>query len=292
MTVTENISASLHNDEPPSKVRGSGRLSVGLLAAGVFLVFVAIAAVLPGLLSKTDPLYADPLVAFRAPSAEHWFGTDQLGRDVYSRVVHGAGHSLLIGLSAIVLAVVVGALIGVVAGLSRGKVDEVLTRLLDVISSFPDLLLALVLISFTGPGTVNLIFALGIASVPRFARVVRAQTFVIARSGYVEQAKTFGLGKITLVRRHVLPHAIASLPILATLGFGSTILGAAALSFLGMGPQPPSPEWGAMLSEGRNYLRQAWWVTVLPGIAVTLTVVSVTVLGRHWQARFEGRSLR
>lgn len=288
MTITETTA------EPASavRVRHRGAVPVGLILAAAFLVAVTVAAVFPSLLSKTDPLYADPLVAFESPSASHWFGTDQLGRDVYSRVVHGAGHSLVIGLSAIVLAVVFGALIGVVAGLSRGLVDEVLSRFLDVVSAFPDLLLALLLISFTGPGTLNLIFALGVASVPRFARVVRAQTFVIVEAGYVEQAKTFGLSRATLIRRHILPHAVASLPILATLGLGTTILGAAALSFLGMGPQPPSPEWGAMLSEGRNYLRQAWWVTVLPGVAVTLTVVSVTVLGRHWQARFEGRTVQ
>lgn len=279
-------------DRPSAIVTRRRRVSGGVAVAMVFLVLVALAAVFPAALSKTDPLYADPIAAFRAPSWSHWLGTDQLGRDVYSRVIHGAGHSLLIGVSAIVLAVIVGGIVGVAAGLSRGLVDEVLSRFLDVISSFPDLLLALLLISFTGPGTWNLVFALGAASVPRFARVVRAQTLVVVEAGYVEQAKTFGLSRFVLIRRHVLPHAIASLPILATLGLGTTILGAAALSFLGMGPQPPSPEWGAMLAEGRNYLRQAWWVTVLPGVAVVATVVSVTVVGRFWHTHFEGRASR
>ncbi|KUL96484.1 peptide ABC transporter permease [Bosea sp. WAO] len=261
----------------------------GLALAALFLAVIAIATVAPALLTTADPIAADPLQAQLPPSWEHWFGTDHLGRDVFARVVHGARYSILIGVSAVALAATAGSLLGLVAGLSRGLVDEVVTRLLDVVSAFPDLLLALVLISFTGPGTTNLIFALGVAFVPRFARVVRAQTFVIARSGYVEQARTFGLSRTVLVLRHVLPHAVAQVPILATIGLGSAIIGAAGLSFLGMGPQPPAPEWGAMLAEARNYLRVAWWIGVWPGLAITLTVIAISVLGRRWQAAFEGR---
>lgn len=145
------------------------------------------------------------------------------------------------------------------------------------------------LIAFTGPGTTNLIFALGVASVPRFTRVVRAQTFLVMSSGYVEQARTLGLKRHVLVWRHVLPHAIAHVPALATLGLCTAIIGTAGLSFLGMGPQPPTAEWGLMLAEGRNYLRNAWWIGVWPGVAITLTVISVNTLGRYWQATFEGK---
>lgn len=261
----------------------------GLTLSSLFLLFVATATIWPQFVTAANPLLADPLQAQLPPSAEHWFGTDHLGRDVFSRVVYGARYSILIGVSAIAIAALVGSLLGLVAGLARGAVDELISRFLDVVSSFPDLLLALVLISFTGPGTVNLIFALGVASVPRFARVVRAQTFVIARSGYVEQAKTFGLRRFTLVTRHVLPHAIAQVPILATIGLGSTIIQAAGLSFLGMGPQPPIPEWGAMLAEARNYLRVAWWIGIWPGLAITLTVIAISILGKRWQIAFEGR---
>ncbi|RDJ22412.1 ABC transporter permease [Bosea caraganae] len=264
----------------------------GLWLASLFLLFVAVATLWPGLLSSADPLAADPLQAQLPPSAEHWFGTDHLGRDVFSRVAHGARYSILIGVSAVAIGSIVGSALGLLAGLSRGLVDEAISRFLDVVSSFPDLLLALVLISFTGPGTLNLIFALGVAFVPRFARVVRAQTFVIARSGYVEQARTFGLTPTVLVLRHILPHALAQVPILATIGLGSAIISAAGLSFLGMGPQPPAPEWGAMLAEARNYLRVAWWIGVWPGVAITLTVISISILGRRWQASFEGRRAR
>ncbi|MGF9567209.1 ABC transporter permease [Neorhizobium sp. BT27B] len=261
----------------------------GVLLSSVFLLIVATATFWPQLVTGDNPLLADPIKSQLPPSAEHWFGTDHLGRDVFARVVYGARYSILIGVSAIAIAALAGTFLGLVAGLARGVVDEVISRFLDVVSSFPDLLLALVLISFTGPGTVNLIFALGVASVPRFARVVRAQTFVIAKSGYVEQAKTFGLTRNTLIIRHILPHAIAQVPILATIGLGSTIIQAAGLSFLGMGPQPPIPEWGAMLAEARNYLRVAWWIGVWPGVAITLTVIAISVLGKRWQLAFEGR---
>ncbi len=268
------------------------RREAGVIAASVFVALVAVAVVWPGLVAGQSPLAADPLAAQLAPGAAHWFGTDHLGRDIFARVVHGARYSLLIGVSAIAIASVFGSLLGLLAGLARGIVDEAISRFLDVVSAFPDLLLALVLISFTGPGTVNLIFALGVASIPRFARMVRSQTFVIARSGHVEQARTFGLKPATLAVRHILPHAVAQVPILATIGLGTTIIGAAALSFLGMGPQPPAPEWGAMLSEGRNYLRNAWWIGAFPGLAITLTVIAVTVIGQRWQRSFEGRATR
>ncbi|MCU5774361.1 ABC transporter permease [Erwiniaceae bacterium BAC15a-03b] len=254
-----------------------------------FLLLVALAVIVPGWLATDDPLLADPVNAQLPPSLSHWLGTDQLGRDLLTRIIYGSRYSLLISVAAISLAVVVGTLLGLFAALARGVVDELLSRTVDVISAFPDLLLALMLIAFTGPGTSNLIIALGVASVPRFARVVRAQTFLVLSSGYVEQARTFGLRPLTLITRHVLPHAIAQVPALATLGLGTAIIGTAGLSFLGMGPQPPTAEWGLMLAEGRNYLRNAWWIAVWPGVFITLTVVAVNTLGRYWQARFEGR---
>ena len=257
--------------------------------ATLFLLAVAIGTARPHLLSHYDPIAADLVQAQLPPTADHWFGTDQLGRDVFSRVVHGARYSILIGVSAVAIAAVFGTLFGLIAGLLRGLVDEAISRFLDVVSSFPDLLLVLVLISFTGPGTGNLIVALGAASIPRFARVVRAQTFVVAGSGYVEQARTFGLPRLTLIVRHVLPHAVAQVPLLATIGLGGAIISAAGLSFLGMGPPRPTPEWGSMLAEGRNYLRVAWWISVFPGLVITVTVVSVNALGRRWQASFDGR---
>lgn len=256
----------------------------------LYLLLLATAVIAPGVLTHSDPLLADPVNAQLPPSAAHWLGTDQLGRDLLTRVIYGSRYSLLISVAAMALAVLFGTLLGLIAALARGVIDELLSRAVDVISAFPDLLLALMLIAFTGPGTNNLIIALGVASVPRFARVVRAQTYTVMTSGYVEQARTFGLSRFTLITRHILPHAIAQVPALATLGLGTAIIGTAGLSFLGMGPQPPTAEWGLMLAEGRNYLRNAWWIAVWPGVFITLTVIAVNTLGRHWQARFEGRN--
>ncbi|MFI7057687.1 ABC transporter permease [Streptosporangium canum] len=260
-----------------------------LLAPLLFLALAAVAALAPALLSGVDPLAADPLHALSGPGAEHWFGTDHLGRDVLSRVVHGAGHSLGIGAAAILFAAGVGTLLGMLAGLSPRYLDELLSRLFDVLATFPELLLALLVIAITGPGTGNVILAIGMAQVPNYARVIRAQTFVVRRSGYVEQAVTFGLRRPVLVLRHVLPNVLGPLPVLATIGMGTAIIATSGLSFLGMGPQPPSPEWGSMLSEARNYLRVAWWTALFPGLAVSLTVISLTLVGRRLQRRFEGR---
>ncbi|KQN52269.1 peptide ABC transporter permease [Serratia sp. Leaf50] len=263
--------------------------SIGYGLALFFLLLVALAVIFPGYISHYEPLNADPINAMLPPSWQHWLGTDPLGRDVLTRVIYGSRYSLLISLASMALAVSIGSLLGLLAGLAKGPLDEFISRAVDVISAFPDLLLALMLIAFTGPGTTNLIFALGVASVPRFTRVVRAQTFLVISSGYVEQARTFGLKRHVLVWRHVLPHAIAHVPALATLGLGTAIIGTAGLSFLGMGPQPPTAEWGLMLAEGRNYLRNAWWIAAWPGVAITLTVFSVNTLGRYWQAAFEGK---
>ncbi|NIF20460.1 ABC transporter permease [Candidatus Pantoea multigeneris] len=263
----------------------------GLWLALLFLLIIALAVIVPGWLTHADPLLADPVNAQLPSSWQHWLGTDQLGRDVLARVIYGSRYSLMISTAAVTVAVVFGTLLGLLAALAGGVIDEAISRTVDVISAFPDLLLALMLIAFTGPGTTNLIIALGVASVPRFARVVRTQTYQVMTSGYVEQARTFGLPPVTLIGRHVLPHAMAQVPALATLGLGTAIIGTAGLSFLGMGPQPPTAEWGLMLAEGRNYLRNAWWIAVWPGVFITLTVVAVNTVGRYWQAHFSGRSV-
>lgn len=260
-----------------------------LLLPVTFLALLAVAVAAPGLLAGADPLAADPADALVPPGAEHWFGTDHLGRDLLSRVVHGARHSLSIGLAATALAVAAGVLLGLAAGLSPKWLDEALARGFDVLSTLPELLLALLVVAVTGPGTMNVIFAIAIAQVPNYARVVRAQTFVVRRSGYVEQAVTFGRPRLAITAGHVLPNVLGPIPVLATIGLGQAVIASSGLSFLGMGPQPPAPEWGAMLSEARNYMRVAWWQAVFPAAAVAVTVVSLTAAGRVLRYRFEGR---
>ncbi|MEZ7128784.1 ABC transporter permease [Nonomuraea sp. AD125B] len=255
-----------------------------------FLALLAVAVAAPGLLTAADPLAADPLAALAPPGGAHWLGTDHLGRDVLARVVHGARHSISIGVAATGLAVTGGVLLGLAAGLSPRWLEETLTRAFDVLSTLPELLLALLVVAITGPGTGNVILAIAVAQVPTYARVIRAQTFVVRRSGYVEQAVTFGRPRAAIIAGHVLPNVLGPIPVLATIGLGTAIIAGSGLSFLGMGPQPPAAEWGAMLSEARNYLRVAWWEAVFPGLAITLTVVCLTVVGRRLQRRFEGRT--
>ncbi|MGW0811007.1 ABC transporter permease [Nonomuraea sp. NPDC002799] len=265
-------------------------MTVRLLAPAAFLVLLALAVAAPGLLTGVDPLAADPLGALAAPGGGHWFGSDHLGRDVLARVVHGARHSISIGLAATALGVTCGVLLGLAAGLSPKWLDEALARSFDVLSTLPELLLALLVVAITGPGIVNVILAIAVAQVPNYARVVRAQTFVVRRSGYVEQAVTFGRSRLAITTGHVLPNVLGPIPVLATIGLGTAVIASSGLSFLGMGPQPPAAEWGAMLSEARNYLRVAWWEALFPGAAITLTVVCLTVVGRRLQRRFEGRT--
>ncbi|TLG13864.1 ABC transporter permease [Nocardia cyriacigeorgica] len=259
-------------------------------AAAAVLALAALAALAPGLLGPGDPLRTDLLAAHQPPSAAHLFGTDQLGRDVFTRVVHGARLSLTIGVSATALAVLIGVTLGLIAGIGNRVVDAIASRVFDLLGAFPEILLALVLITFTGTGTPNLILAIGIAAAPRFARVMRAETRAVRGSDYVAQAGLFTRSRTRIVLRHILPNALRSLPVVVTLGLGTSILGAAALSFLGFGPQPPEPEWGSMLAEGHGDLRIAWWSVAFPGAAITVVVLATTVLGRYGGHRFERRA--
>jgi peptide/nickel transport system permease protein len=266
------------------------RWSLGLAASVATLAIVLVAAFFPSLLSGLDPTATDLLAVNRPPSREHFAGTDYLGRDVFSRIVHGARYSLIIGLGATGISALAGVFLGIGAGIGGRWVDTAITRFIDILSAFPGILLALVMIALIGPGLGNLIVALGVSSIPSYARVVRAQTSQVVRSGYVEQARMLGLTRPAMVLRHILPNALGVVPVLATIGLGGAIVGAAALSFIGMGPQPPTPEWGAILSESRSYLAQAWWTGILPGVALTGTVIASTHLGRTWQASHERRA--
>lgn len=266
------------------RIRPSVVFSVAVLA------LAALATISPSLLTHGDPLAGNPALSFQAPSLAHPAGTDLHGRDVLVRIIYGARYSMLIGLGATFVAVGLGVAFGVVAGVLPGWIDRGISRLVDVVAAFPEVLLALLMIAFTGPGVVNLALALGVAGMPKYARMIRSNVRVTSAAGYVEQARTFGLSRSTLVLRHILPNALGALPVMITIGLGGAIIGSSGLSFLGLGPQPPAAEWGLMLAEGRAYLGQAWWSAVLPGVALTLVVISATVLGRTLQAGYERRS--
>ncbi|PPF41088.1 MULTISPECIES: ABC transporter permease [unclassified Rathayibacter] len=259
--------------------RGASRLRAGEVLAAVFVVLLLLAAVAPGLLAPSDPLAVAPRDAFTPPGAAHLLGTDESGRDVLSRLIAGAGASLLIGASATAIGLVLGAVLGVVAAFGGRVVDGVIGRVLEVLFAFPALLLALLVIVVTGPGVVPATIAVGLSTAPGYARILRTQLLGIRDSGYVEAARVLGHGPVRILVRHVLPNTFGPLAVLATLGVGQAIVWASALSYLGLGAEPPAPEWGAMLSAGRTYLASAWWLTVFPGLAIVLTTIATTVLG-------------
>lgn len=257
--------------------------------AFAFVAFVALIAIAPELVATHKPTATDFAAMLKPPSAAHWFGTDALGRDVFSRTIYGARYSVTIGLGAMLLALAVAVPAGVLSGVGGRWLDETIVRLMDIIGAFPELLLAILVIAILGPGVGNLVVAMGIAAIPKLVRVVRAQTRSVLVSGYVEHARTLGQSYSRTVFRHVLPNAVGALPVLATIGLGHAIIGAAALSFLGLGPRPPIPEWGLMLSEAIGTLRLAWWAGVFPGAMITVLVISLTVIGNFFQSIHERR---
>ncbi|QFZ72092.1 ABC transporter permease subunit [Streptomyces fagopyri] len=252
----------------------------GLLLSVVIVVLVVLASFSPGLFTSQDPLKGLPTENFRGPSGSHWFGTDELGRDVFSRVVHGAQLSLKATLIAVLVAFVVGGLLGVVAGFVGRWVDDVLMRFVDVLLSIPALFMSLAIVTALGYGTVKVAVAVGIASVASFARVARSEVLRVRQAVFVEASRASGARWYSVLGRHVLPNAAGPVIVLATLDFGSSILAVSALSFLGYGAPPPAPEWGTLISDGRNYLANAWWLTTLPGLAIAATVLATNRIAR------------
>jgi peptide/nickel transport system permease protein len=230
-------------------------------------------------LAPASPIRIDVANALQGPSGGHPMGTDQYGRDVYSRVVHGSGISLTVGLISVGIAATAGTAVGLVAGYQGGAVDSFLLRVVDVMLAFPGILLALGIVSVLGPSLRNLMIAVGIAGIPVYARLVRGSVLVAKEQLYVEAARVTGVPVPVILVRHILPNVVAPVIVAGTLGMGTAILAAAALSFIGLGSQPPTPEWGRMLSEGRDYLRDAWWISTFPGLAIMVTVLGVNMLG-------------
>lgn len=265
------------------------RLHIDEIVSIVVLGFIMLAALIPGVLAPYGPLAVDPTVAFQPPSASHPFGTDESGRDIFSRVIYGTRSSLLIGLVATMIGVGVALVLGTLAGAGNRVVDFVISRFIEVLFAFPSLLLALVAIAIMGPGVVTTTIAVGLSTAPGYARIIRTQVQSVRLSGYVEAAVVSGKGRGFILRRHVLPNVGAPLFALVTLGLGQAIVWASALSFLGLGATPPNPEWGAMLAAGRDYVGNAWWLTVFPGLFIVLTAAASTLLGRSIQNRFQER---
>jgi peptide/nickel transport system permease protein len=256
-----------------------GRRHKGAVAGLAVTGALALIAAFQGPLAPASPIRIDVANALQGPSGGHPMGTDQYGRDVYSRVVHGSGISLTVGLISVGIAATVGTTVGLVAGYQGGAVDSFLMRVVDVMLAFPGILLALGIVSVLGPSLRNLMIAVGIAGIPVYARLVRGSVLVAKEQLYVEAARVTGVPVPVILVRHILPNVVAPVIVAGTLGMGTAILAAAALSFIGLGSQPPTPEWGRMLSEGRDYLRDAWWISTFPGLAIMVTVLGVNMLG-------------
>ncbi len=262
-------------------MRTAGQLARqrGAMVGLVILGALALMAVGAPWLSTRDPVKTAARDALQPPGARFVLGSDQFGRDVASRVLHGARISLTVGLISVSIAVVLGAPIGLVSGYYGGRLDGLIMRVMDVLLAFPGILLALAIVGVLTPGLTNVMIAVGLSAVPGYARLVRATVLAARENLYVEAARALGGRDLGILSRYILPNVVAPLIVTATLGLGTAILSAAALSFLGLGSQPPQPEWGRMLSEGRDYLREAWWISTFPGLGIMLTVLAMNLLG-------------
>ena len=239
-----------------------------------------------------DPIGVAPKEARQAPSGEHWFGTDQYGRDVLSRVIDGAHISLEMGLAAVVISLFCGTILGLVAGYSEGLPDSLIMRFVDMLLAFPGILLALAIVAALGASLTNVILAVGIGTIPVYARVVRGTVLSTKQEPYVEAARVIGCSGWRVALRHILPNITAPVLVLATIGVAYSILNGSALSFLGLGVQPPGAEWGLMVAEGKSYLRDAWWITTAPGLALAVTVLAMNLVGDGLRDAFDPRTRR
>lgn len=272
-----DVEAPAPADPAPKTLRRVRRLrgrSWGLHLAVAVVAIAVLWAIIPGVFAPGDPLIGTPADKLLPPSAAHWFGTDTLGRDLFGRVVHGAVHSLSGALIAVTVGLVLGTLLGAIAGALGGVIDDVLMRIVDVLLAIPGLLLSLSVIILLGFGTVNAAIAVGLGSIAAFARLMRAEVARVRRTEYVEAAYGSGATFFTVLRRHVLPNSLTPIVALAALQFGTAILAISTLGFLGYGAPPPTPEWGLLIADGRNYIGTAWWLTALPGLVVVAVVLS------------------
>lgn len=252
----------------------------GLFTTGAaILAVLLLAALLANLIAPADPLTMHVLDALKPPSPRHWFGTDRFGRDILSRVIFGTRISLWISVASMSAAFVVGTGLGLVAGFYEGLVDTVLSRLMDVLFSFPALLFAIAIAAMLGPGTNNAIIAIAVVYAPRLYRIARAPVLAEKGADYVEAARAVGMADLPLIVRHLLPNVISPVIVQVAIGLSQAILIEAALGYLGLGVQPPNPSWGTMLNEGRTFLQNAPWMSIFPGLAIMLAVLAFNLVG-------------
>jgi len=240
------------------------------------LIFFAITA---DIIAPYKYYEQDLMASFQSPSREHLFGTDEFGRDILSRIIHGSRISLQVGLIAVGISVVLGGFFGAVAGFYGGRIDNLIMRGMDILLSIPSILLAIAIAASLGPGLYNMMVAVGISTTPQYARIIRGSVLSLRGQEFVEAAKAVGSSDTRIIMKHILPNCLAPIIVQSTLGVASAILTAAGLSFIGLGIQPPTPEWGAMLSGGREYIRDYAYMTIFPGLAIMITILALNFLG-------------
>ncbi|MGI6230647.1 MAG: nickel transporter permease [Tractidigestivibacter sp.] len=259
-------------------LKSSKPAMISLVYIGILVVIAIVTSLFPSILPY-DPYAQDLSQSLQAPSAAHWFGTDEQGRDIFCRVLVGTQISLTVGLLAVGIALVIGVTLGAIAGYKGGAVDTVIMRIMDVMLAIPSTLLAIAFMAAFGKGIEKAVIAIGLVSIPEYARIVRSQILSVKQNDYTAAARVIGDSDSAIIFRHVLPNVLPSIIVRATLGISGAILDCAALGFLGLGVQPPAAEWGDMLGRGRNYVFSAPWLMIYPGAAITLAVLAFNLLG-------------
>lgn len=249
------------------------------MAALGFVIFLVILSFVAKYIAPYEINEYDYSAIMQAPTAAHWFGTDEFGRDLFSRIICGTGISLSVGLFSVSIAALIGSVLGLLGGYYGGIIDSVIMRVCDALFAFPGIILAIAIVAILGSGMTNVVIAVAVFNIPKFARLVRGNTLATKNSVFVQAARSLGAGDARILFRHILPSAIPDIIVQYSMSIGSSILTAASLSFLGMGAQPPTPEWGLLLSNGRTYMMNSWHITLFPGLAIFLTVLSFNLLG-------------
>ncbi len=259
---------------------------------GVILLLMTFGAVFAPVLTTYDPAKLSPRESRLPPSGEHWLGTDNFGRDEFTRLLYGGRVSLRIGFIAVAIGAGIGVVLGAIAGYQGGWVDELISRLIDIMLAFPGILLAIAVVAVLGPDLQNLMIAVGVGTAPGFARLVRGQALTAREYDYVTAARALGCSHAKILVRHILPNVMAPILVYATLSIAGAILAGASLNYLGLGAKPPTAEWGLMLAEARDELRRSWWLAVFPGVAIMVTVIAINAVGDGLRDAFDPRLSR